>query len=124
MVREYLPPVTTVNEANIDTFKGIDNAVFIAYLTPKDKELEAIFTAAAKANHRDFVFGLTYESVLAESGKFPVPSVVCHKLREGENEILAAPFDAKLFKQFMRATTTPIIGEMTKRNMNDYLGVR
>lgn len=133
MIKQQLPPLTTLDNATIQIFKGIDDKVFIAYLPPPsidDEEpspndiIQMIYTSIAEENHHRFVFGICFDPALAEQDGLPVPSIACYKLREGGNEALAGiEFSRTKIEEFVEAMSRDVIGEMNRRNMDGYMQV-
>jgi protein disulfide-isomerase A1 len=82
------------------------------------------FTDLASRNHHKFAFGIASNANLAKAGSIPVPSLVCYKAWEGEQEILSGQSGIEALEKFMETATTHPIGEMTRRNEMRYLKVR
>lgn len=133
MIKQQLPPLTTLNNETIQVFKSIDDKVFIAYLPPPDDDEEPspddlireIYTSVANENHDRFVFGISYDPALAAKDGLPVPSIACYKTRsEGNNEALAGiEFSRRKVEEFVQAMSRDVIGEMNRRNMQEYMQV-
>ncbi|KAJ9397805.1 hypothetical protein DTO282F9_5325 [Paecilomyces variotii] len=131
MIKQQLPPLTTLNNETIQVFKSIDDKVFIAYLPPPNDDEEPspddlireIYTSVANQNHDRFVFGISYDPALAAKDGLPVPSIACYKTRsEGNNEALAGiEFSRRKVEEFVQAMSRDVIGEMNRRNMQEYM---
>lgn len=143
--KSELPPLTILHDQyELDALKFSDSHVFIAYLDlPKEGEtrevegtghqgLQEIFTSIAEDRHDQFVFGLAKHKELADNDNLPIPPplVVSYKIAEGDNELLgplsetnAAAFTREQLEEFIETTAISAIGEMTRRNMDDYYAV-
>ena len=123
MTRQHLPPLTAVTSSNIKSFQTVDSIVIIAYLGPEHNDLADVFEAVANTKHQSFVFGLTMDPEIATEEGLPVPSVVSYKTIEGGKEILKGAFGREQLEGFMKTATTPVIGEITRRNIDRYFAV-
>ncbi|GAD91615.1 protein disulfide-isomerase precursor [Paecilomyces variotii No. 5] len=135
MIKQQLPPLTTLDNETINVFKSIDDKVFIAYLPPIEGGADAddtpspsdlireIYTSVANENHDRFVFGISFDPDLAAKDGLPVPSIACYKTRsEGNNEALAGvEFSRRKVEEFVQAMSRDVIGEMNRRNMEGYM---
>jgi protein disulfide-isomerase A1 len=124
MNRSTLPIVSILDEKNTTAFKAMSEVVFIAYLTSKDADLKSTFTELAIRNHRRFAFGIASGASVNKAGSTPLPSIVCYKIGEGEQEILSGQSGIDALEKFMEMATVALIGEMTRRNEIKYLKAR
>lgn len=136
MIKQQLPPLTTLDNETVNVFKSIDDKVFIAYLPPIEGDadeapspsdlIREIYTSVANENHDRFVFGISFDPALAAKDGLPVPSIACYKTRsEGNNEALAGvEFSRSKVEEFVQAMSRDVIGEMNRRNMEGYMQVR
>jgi protein disulfide-isomerase A1 len=95
--------------------------VVIAYIPEEQTTLRSAFTELAYKNHDKFTFGLVADKSLAQAENLQVPSVVVHKLREGEQEVLPGPSGIDALEKFLETATAPPIGEFTRRNELKYM---
>lgn len=102
-------------------FKSIDEAVFVAYLSPTDGWLKTAFESLGARNRDRFSFGITSNVRLADLEGVGVPSIVCYKPTEGEREIFSDEWGWKALEAFVETATAPLIGEFTRRNEIKYL---
>jgi protein disulfide-isomerase A1 len=121
--RSTLPPVSIVDKTNITSFKSIDDAVFVAYLPPKARDLESHFTTLASRNHHRFVFGIASDEGVAKLENIHTPSIVCYKPEDGAQEVLTDINGIKTLEIFIQTATEPLVGELTRRNELKYLKV-
>lgn len=122
--RATLPVVSTVDGRNITAFKSIDEIVFIAYMAPEHVQFESAFLSIATSNHHRFSFGISTSSSFVGADKIALPSIVCYKAQEGEQEVLSGESGVDAMEAFVETATTPLIGQMTRRNEMKYLNVR
>jgi protein disulfide-isomerase A1 len=119
--RATLPTISTLDSKNITDFKSVDEAVVIAYIPEEQMALKSAFTELASRNHDKFTFGIVTDKLLAQAENVQVPSVVVHKPREGEQEILSGPSGIDALEKFLETATAPPIGEFTRRNELKYM---
>ena len=113
--------MSLIGASNITDFATVDEAVFVAFLDSNDSELISLYKSMAYEKHLEFTFGLATTPDFPAIEGLQVPSVVCYKARYGERDTLPGPFDKASLQRFVRDATRPAIGEMTRRNVNDYM---
>ncbi|KAH8747544.1 thioredoxin-like domain-containing protein, partial [Hyaloscypha finlandica] len=119
--RAVLPVVSTLDQNNITEFKFGDEAVIIAYIPEEEKTLKAAFVELASRNHDKFTFGIASDKSLAKAVNIQIPSVVVHKPKEGEQEVLPGPSGIDALESFLETATAPSIGEFTRKNELKYM---
>jgi protein disulfide-isomerase A1 len=119
--RATLPTISTLDSKNINDFKSSDEAVVIAYISEEQTALKSAFKELASRNHDRFTFGLVTDKSLAQVEIVHVPSVVVHKPKEGEQEVLPGPSGIDALEKFLETATAPPIGEFTRRNELKYM---
>lgn len=112
-----------MDSINISDFKSIDEYVVVAYLNPEDNESKSTFERLAAGSHHKFSFGMTTDVRLANAENVPIPSIVCYKTSDGEQEIFSGEWRLRTMESFIEASTAPLIGELTRRNEMKYLQV-
>jgi protein disulfide-isomerase A1 len=90
-------------------------------LTSRDADLKSAFTELASRNHYKFAFGIASSVSLAKASNIPLPSIVCYKIGEGEQEIFSGQSEIDALEKFMETSTALPIGDMTRRNEMKYL---
>ena len=123
MNRVTLPTVSTLDQGNITAFKSVDETVFIAYVPPGEEAFKSIFTELAARYHDKFTFGIVTDTSLMTTDSMTLPSIVCHRGKEGEQEVLSAQPSIGVLEKFIEEATAPIIGEFTRRNEMKYMKV-
>lgn len=119
--RAVLPVVSALDQNNITEFKSGDEAVIIAYIPEEEKTLKAAFVELASRNHDKFTFGIASDKSLAKAVNIQIPSVVVHKPKEGEQEVLPGPSGIDALESFLETATAPSIGEFTRKNELKYM---
>ncbi|PMD25441.1 thioredoxin-like protein [Hyaloscypha hepaticicola] len=119
--RATLPTISTLDSKNITDFKSLDEVVVIAYIPEEQTALESAFTELASRNHDKFTFGIVTDKLLAQAENVQLPSVVVHKPREGEQEVLSGPSGIEALGKFLETASAPLIGEFTRRNELKYM---
>ncbi|KAF8848341.1 hypothetical protein BDZ45DRAFT_681286 [Acephala macrosclerotiorum] len=119
--RAAAPTVSLVDQKNITTFTSSDETVFIAYTAPEDHHLQSTFAALASRNRDKYAFGIATDRNLAKSAGITLPSIVCLKPGEGEQEVLSGQAGIDAMEKFIETATAPTIGEFTRRNEMKYM---
>lgn len=121
MARSSLPAVTILDERNLTAFKSVDKALFIAYPAQGDTNLKRNFRALAERHQDKFSFGMI-ETVLNEIDGVSPDCVAFY--REGiASKMLCGHSKLESLEHFLETATTPIVGELTRRNESKYLKV-
>ncbi|KAE9378273.1 hypothetical protein N431DRAFT_541785 [Stipitochalara longipes BDJ] len=119
--RAASPVLSTLDQNNITTFKSADDVVIIAYIPDEEQALTSAFTELAFKNHDKHTFGIVSTKKVAKAEKIQIPSVVVHKSKEGEQEVLPGPSGIDALERFLETATEPSIGEFTRRNEMKYM---
>jgi protein disulfide-isomerase A1 len=112
--------VSTLDKNSLAAFKSIDDAVFIGYYGSGDAELKSSFTTLASRNHHSFTFGTSSSAALAKTDSVALGCIVCHRTAR-EPETLCGQSRLDVLQEFVDKSTTPLIGQMTRRNELKYL---
>jgi protein disulfide-isomerase A1 len=116
-------PVSTMDKTNISAFKTTDDIVFIAYLAAADEQLKKIFTSMAKRNRHRFSFGISTDPALAKAENILLGCILHYNNEHKEQEMLCGENGIVELERWVEKVTTPLIGEMTRRNELKYLKV-
>ncbi|KAJ9617561.1 protein disulfide-isomerase precursor [Knufia peltigerae] len=122
--RAALPPVSTVTVENLTGLTSIDRVVFVAYLDDDDVTIKARYTKVARELHDRFVFGIAQDEQLDEQEGIDAPSIVAYKTDVGDRDVLSvdtATTKRVDIEKFVLEASTPLIGELTRRNEGAYL---
>jgi protein disulfide-isomerase A1 len=121
--RATLPTVSFLDQSNITAFGSVDETVFIAYVPPGDEALKATFTELATRYHDRYTFGIAVDTSFMTADLMTLPSIVCHRVKAGEQEVLSSWASIDALEKFIEEATTPTIGEFTRRNEMKYMKV-
>lgn len=124
LTKQSLPQMSSVTDTNHTSFKQIDDTVFIAFLGASDTELISLYTEAAQAFHESFAFGLSVAPSLAASENIEPPAVVSYQNTNDHSSALTGAFDILSLQDFIHSSSTPFIGQLTRRSMDNYLSLR
>ncbi|KAI1487790.1 thioredoxin-like domain-containing protein [Biscogniauxia mediterranea] len=119
--RMQRPVVTEIGIKEIDDFKSLDEAVFIAYLDADDEASKATFAEVASQFKTEFTFGLTTDAGVLQSEAATPPFVQCYKPRDGDTHHLASFVDADGLDKFVKEASRPVIGELLSYNHQRFL---
>jgi hypothetical protein len=122
VARSSLTTVSILNKRNIKDFQAVDEAVFIAYPAPDDRNLHSSFQSLAMGNCDRFSFGIA-DASLGTTDNISPSCVVCYKTLSGEQKRLCGESKLEALENFMETVTEPLVGEMTRRNEMKYLKV-
>lgn len=112
---------------NLTGLTSIDRVVFVAYLDDDDVTIKARYTKVARELHDRFVFGIAQDEQLDEQEGIDAPSIVAYKTDVGDRDVLSvdtATTKRVDIEKFVLEASTPLIGELTRRNEGAYLSVR
>jgi len=123
VARATLPSISKLGKRNITEFKGMDEAVFIAYPSANDEHLRSAFQTLATRNQDRFSFGVTDPS-LGRAEQISPGCVVCYRKEYREQKMLCGESKLETLENFMEMATEPAIEEMTRKNELRYLKVR
>lgn len=121
--RAERPEISALDKKSLESFKSIDDAVFVAFLGPGNVELKSSFTTLASRNHNRFSFGVVSDGALAGAENILLGCIVRYKVGE-EHQSLCAQSRLDILQDFVEESTAPLIGEMTRRNELKFLQVR
>lgn len=121
--RSTLPQVSILERKNITAFKTSEEAVIVAYADPSDTDLKGSFRELATRYHDKFSFGLA-DASLGGIDNVPPRCIVCYRKEEEMRKVLCGEAKVEVLEKFVESATTPLIGEVTRRNELKYLKVR
>jgi len=123
MIKQSLPAVTDVTEANHDEFTKADKIVAIAYLTSTTDAPAAEFSAAAEAHRDDYLFGSTTDQAAIEAAGVTPPTVVVYRSFDEPKSEYPYPISSltqKDFIEWVKELSIPIIDEVNGDNYATY----
>ncbi|PBP19962.1 hypothetical protein BUE80_DR009202 [Diplocarpon rosae] len=121
MKRAELPEVSVLDHKNITSFKSVDGAVFIAYVTGFQHRLALLFAGLAKRYHDRYTFAMVTDSSLVKREGLQYPTIMCYKRSESKQHLFPVEVEVLDLEQWIANVTTPLVGEFTRRNEMKYL---
>ncbi|KIW18799.1 hypothetical protein PV08_03088 [Exophiala spinifera] len=122
--RAALPPISTVTAHNLTDLTSIDSVTFVAYLDDDDGNvMRTRYARVARAFHDRFVFGVAQDDQLAEQEGIDTSSIVAYKSDVGDRDVFVLDATTKRadIEKFVLEASTPLIGELTRRNERTYM---
>ncbi|KAF5344150.1 hypothetical protein D9758_008908 [Tetrapyrgos nigripes] len=123
MVKQSLPAVSQVTQANVEEFKKADKFVAIAYLASSTDAPAAAFSATAEKHRDDYLFGVTTDAdVIAADGITP-PAVVVYRSFDAPKVPYPFPIsdvEVKDLEEWLQDLSIPIIDEVSQENYQVY----
>lgn len=114
--RALRPVLTTLTLKDSLTFSSADDVVFVAHLAPGDDGLRERFAALARQYRDRYTF-----AVGPQANRESV--IECFNNPDGERHSTKSMEAVESLEGLVRACATPLIGELTRRNELEYLGV-
>lgn len=122
MHRSGRPEVSVLDKTSLIPFQSIDNDVFVAFIAPGDLGFKSSFMTLATRNSDRFSFGVVSDEALAKAEKISLGCIVRYEVGK-EPHSLCRQSRLDMLQDFVEKLTTPLIGEMTRRNELKYLQV-
>jgi len=125
MLKQSLPAVTDVNNANFDEFKKADKLVLIAFLSSASDDPGPQFKAAADSHRDDYLFGLSTDSEVFKAAGVAPPAIVLYRsFDDPEIKYTGAVADANStdIEAFLKDNQTPLLDEVSQENYAVYAG--
>ncbi|KAI8628604.1 hypothetical protein F5Y19DRAFT_107212 [Xylariaceae sp. FL1651] len=123
--RVQQPVVTELDNTSLESFKDMDDTVFVAYLATNDEASQTAFAQAAAKFADEFTFGMTVDTAALEAEGVETPPMIrcykrlddgaTHDLRDVTADALAA------IEKFIIEASRPVIGELLPHNHQRFL---
>lgn len=123
MVKQSLPAVSTVNEANIEEFKTMDKIVIIAFIAPDDKANNDTFTKFAESQRDTYLFAASNDPAVAEAENVKQPSIVLYKDFDEKKAVYDGKWNEDAFHSWAKTASTPLVGEVGPETYSSYITV-
>lgn len=123
MVKQSLPPVTTVTADNIEDVKTLDKIVVIGYFAEDDKASNETFTAVAEALRDDYLFAGTNDAKLAAAEDVKQPAIVLYKEFDERKAVFKNKFVQDDISKFVKTASIPLVGEVGPDTYAGYMAV-
>ncbi|KAF3922053.1 hypothetical protein ABW20_dc0107486 [Dactylellina cionopaga] len=121
MTKQSLPAVSVLTKDTIDAFKTSDKVVVVAYFNADDKKSNETFAKIAEAHRDDYLFGAISEASIVESAKVTAPGVIVYRTFDEPETIYEGAFESDAITSFVKATATPLIGEVGPETYSGYM---
>lgn len=116
--------MSEVSTDNIDSFSGIDETIFVAYIRSDDDAARETFSEVAKKYREEFTFGIVSDATLLEEHGSVLPSVTCHLKDGGTVTRTTTSFtDSAALEKFVIKASRPVVGELTQWNQQRLINV-
>lgn len=121
MKKQALPAVSTVDVADLASFKQKDAVVVVAFIAESDKKSLAAFSKSAEELRDSFVFGHVKDAEAAKSAGIDFPSVVLYRdFDEPEVKYTGKLNDEEAIEKFVKSESIPLIDEVGPDNFMNY----
>lgn len=124
MIKQSLPAVSNVNEANIEEFKTMDKIVIIGYLASDDKAKTETFTKFAESQRDNYLFASSNEPALAEKEDVKQPSLVLYKDFDEKKAVYEGEWTDEAIHSWVKTASTPLVGVVGPETYSGYITVR
>ncbi|KAJ2231574.1 protein disulfide-isomerase precursor [Coemansia sp. RSA 485] len=120
MRKQRLPALSELSSDNFNKFSVSDRVVIIGYIddveSPEYAELESI----AKEMRDEFTFGVVTDKELAADHGVTENGVVIFKTFDDGKDIYEGPITADAIRSFVKASSVPILDEISGENYSMY----
>ena len=124
MIKQSLPAVSTVDEANLEEFKTMDKIVIIGYIASDDKANADTLTKFAESQRDNYLFAASNELALAESEHVKQPSLVLYKDFDEKKTVYDGKWTEEAILSWVKTASTPLVGVVGPETYSGYITVR
>lgn len=124
MIKQSLPAVSNVDEANIEEFKTMDKIVIIGYIPSDDKAKTETFTKFAESQRDNYLFASSIEPALAEKEDVKQPSLVLYKDFDEKKAVYDGKWTDDAILSWVKTASTPLVGVVGPETYSGYITVR
>lgn len=121
MVKQSLPAVSPVTEANLEEFKTLDKIVIVGYIPTDSKKANEAFNTLAESERDNFLFGASDDAAVAKSEEVEQPSIVLYKDFDEKKAVYTGPFDSDSILTWITTASTPLVGEVGPETYAKYM---
>ncbi|BCR92343.1 protein disulfide isomerase PDI1 [Aspergillus chevalieri] len=121
MIKQSLPAVSTVSEANLEEIKTMDKIVVIGYFDENDKSSNQAFTTFAEAHRDHYLFAAASDPAIAKAEGVKQPSVVLYKDFDEKKAVYTGELEQDVLLNWVKTTSTPLVGEIGPETYSDYI---
>ncbi|KAJ9369986.1 hypothetical protein DTO282E5_5326 [Paecilomyces variotii] len=112
MIKQSLPAVSPVTEANLEEVKAMDKIVIIGYIAPDDKASNETFTTLAESLRDVYVFAGSNDAALAKAEGVKQPAIVLYKDFDEKKAVFDGKFEKDDIISWAKTASTPLVGEV------------
>jgi len=111
------------DEASLQSFKAVDDVVFIAYASPDRTDVLNSFGELAERHRAEFSFGLVSDPALLQSESIRSPAVVCYRPGDETATTFSNFKDAEpeALSNWLHESSRLYLGELTHANQQRLL---
>jgi protein disulfide-isomerase A1 len=121
MRKRELPIDTYVSSDDVETFKMVDDVVFIAYLRPDQEDLLKSFSAVARRYHLSYAFGHTTDAATVDAERVSVPSIICYKNTDGDHRVLKGAFTEADLEAFLESAIPSVVKQFKEKDLEVFM---
>ena len=124
LTRQALPAVTEVTAANLVKFQIAEKMVLIAYISSTSKAPAPEFTALAKKNRDNYLFGITSDPQAIKAAGVPTLAVVLYCTFDEPTTAFPYPVSSSKvedFENWLNELAIPILGEVNRDTYEIYV---
>jgi protein disulfide-isomerase A1 len=118
--KRELPILTQLKDGE-ESFRQIDDIVFLAILDDADNAHLDAYSAIAHKHHLDYVFAYTNDPLIAEKEKVRAPTVICFRNNDGDNVMLEGTFTEADAENFVRKSRDSVMKEFREKDMETFM---
>lgn len=124
MIKQSLPAVSTVTEANLEEIKTMDKIVVIGYFDANDKSSNEAFTNFAETHRDHYLFASASDPAIAKAEGVKQPSIVLYKDFDEKKAIYTGDLEQDALLVWVKTASTPLVGEIGPETYSGYITVR
>ncbi|EED23592.1 protein disulfide isomerase Pdi1, putative [Talaromyces stipitatus ATCC 10500] len=121
MIKQSLPAVSPVTEANLEEFKTLDKIVIVGYIPSDSKKVNEVFNSLAESERDNFLFGASDDAAVAKAEEVEQPSIVLYKDFDEKKAVYTGPFDSESILAWITTASTPLVGEVGPETYAKYM---
>lgn len=121
MIKQSLPPVSSLTKETLGDFKTADKVVLVAYVAADDKASNDAFTSVAKTLRDEYMFGTINDAAVAEAEGVKFPSIVLYKTFDEGKNTFEKKFEEPAIIEFAKMAAIPLVGEVGPETYSDYM---
>lgn len=114
-------PILTQLQDGEESFRQIDDIVFLAILDEADKVHLDTYSALAHKHHLDYVFAYTTDPLIAKREEARAPTVICHRNNDGDTITLSGAFTQADVEDLVRKSRDSVIKEFREKDMETFM---